>query len=250
VATLLAASHENGEISRRQARHGQGARVLYPPIQRPHPPVYFGGSSEAAHDLAAEQVETYLTWGEPPADVAKKIADVRARAAQHGRTVRFGIRLHVIVRETDAAAWAAADELISKLDDQTVAPRSRVREDGFGRAAAAAALHAGGNRRTREALEISPNLWAGVGLVRGGAGTALVGDPKPWRHASRSTRRWVSILSCSPAIRTWRRLIVCRTRVPAAAARCATVAGQVLSVRLVKSWPPASCRSPRKAEGG
>jgi alkanesulfonate monooxygenase len=116
-----------------------------------------------------------------------------------------------------------ADELISKLDDQTVARAQAVfaKMDSEGQRRVAA-LHAGGNRRTREALEISPNLWAGVGLVRGGAGTALVGDPKPWRHASRSTRRWVSILSCSPAIRTWRRLIVCRTRVPAAAARCAT----------------------------
>ncbi|GAA7757765.1 MAG: alkanesulfonate monooxygenase, FMNH(2)-dependent [Burkholderiaceae bacterium] len=177
---LLAASHENGEISF-EGKHVtvKGARVLYPPIQRPHPPVYFGGSSEAAHDLAAEQVETYLTWGEPPADVAKKIADVRARAAKHGRTVRFGIRLHVIVRETDAAAWAAADELISKLDDQTVARAQAVfaKMDSEGQRRMAA-LHAGGSRRTREALEISPNLWAGVGLVRGGAGTALVGDPK------------------------------------------------------------------------
>ncbi|MBL1592226.1 LLM class flavin-dependent oxidoreductase, partial [Klebsiella pneumoniae] len=82
-----------------------GAKVLYPPVQRPHPPVYFGGSSEAAHELAAEQVDTYLTWGEPPAAVAEKLADVRARAAKHGRTVRFGIRLHVIVRETEDEAW-------------------------------------------------------------------------------------------------------------------------------------------------
>ena len=177
---LLAASHENGEISF-EGKHVtvKGARVLYPPIQRPHPPVYFGGSSEAAHDLAAEQVETYLTWGEPPADVAKKIADVRARAAERGRQIKFGIRLHVIVRETDAAAWAAADELISKLDDQTVARAQAVfaKMDSEGQRRMAA-LHAGGTRRTREALEISPNLWAGVGLVRGGAGTALVGDPK------------------------------------------------------------------------
>ncbi|MFX6645095.1 LLM class flavin-dependent oxidoreductase, partial [Acinetobacter baumannii] len=84
----------------------------YPPVQRPYPPLYFGGSSEAAHALAAEQVDVYLTWGEPPAAVAEKIADVRARAARHGRTVRFGIRLHVIVRETGEAAWAAADKLI------------------------------------------------------------------------------------------------------------------------------------------
>ncbi|MBU67243.1 MAG: alkanesulfonate monooxygenase, FMNH(2)-dependent [Cupriavidus sp.] len=177
---VLAASHDGGEISfEGKHLHVKGARVLYPPVQRPHPPVYFGGSSDAAHDLAAQQVETYLTWGEPPADVARKIADVRARAAKHGRTVRFGIRLHVIVRETEAAAWAAADELISRLDDETVARAQAVfaKMDSEGQRRMAA-LHAGGAKRTREALEISPNLWAGVGLVRGGAGTALVGDPQ------------------------------------------------------------------------
>lgn len=178
---VLAASHDSGEISF-AGKHinVKGARVLYPPLQRPHPPVYFGGSSAAAHDLAAEQVEAYLTWGEPPAEVAKKIADVRARAEKLGRTVRFGIRLHVIVRETDEAAWAAAEDLISRLDDETVARAQAVfaKMDSEGQRRMAA-LHAGGkNARTREALEISPNLWAGVGLVRGGAGTALVGDPK------------------------------------------------------------------------
>ena len=157
----------------------KGAKLLYPSVQRPYPPVYFGGSSEAAHELAAEQVDTYLTWGEPPAEVAKKVADVRARAARHGRSVDFGIRLLVIVRETDDEAWKAAESLISRLDDDTVsraqAAFSRMDSEGQRRMAA---LHAGGQRRTRADLEISPNLWAGVGLVRGGAGTALVGSAK------------------------------------------------------------------------
>lgn len=157
----------------------KGAKLLYPPLQQPYPPVYFGGSSEAAHDLAAEQVDTYLTWGEPPAEVAKKVADVRARAAKRGRIVKFGIRLHVIVRETDDEAWKAAESLISKLDDETVsrAQSAFAKMDSEGQRRMAA-LHAGGSKRTRADLEISPNLWAGVGLVRGGAGTALVGDPK------------------------------------------------------------------------
>jgi alkanesulfonate monooxygenase len=154
-----------------------GAKLLYPPVQKPHPPVYFGGSSPAAHDLAAEQVEAYLTWGEPPAEVAKKVVDVRARAAKLNRTVKFGIRLHVIVRETDAEAWAAAEALISKLDDQTVATAQSVfaKMDSEGQRRMAA-LHAGGTKRSRADLEVSPNLWAGVGLARSGAGTALVGD--------------------------------------------------------------------------
>ena len=176
----LAASHEGAALDY-SGKHlsVKGAKVLYPPVQRPHPPVYFGGSSEAAHELAAEQVDTYLTWGEPPAAVAEKIADVRKRAAKHGRTVRFGIRLHVIVRETDAEAWQAADKLISKLDDDTVARAQEAfsKMDSAGQQRMAA-LHSGGAKRSRADLEISPNLWAGVGLVRGGAGTALVGSPE------------------------------------------------------------------------
>lgn len=177
---IMARSH-TGETYDFEGQHltVKGAKLLFPPVQQPHPPVYFGGSSEAAHDLAAEQVETYLTWGEPPAEVARKVADVRARAAKHGRTVKFGIRLHVIVRETDEQAWAAAEELISHVDDATVVRAQAVfaRMDSEGQRRMAR-LHAGGAKRSRADLEISPNLWAGVGLVRGGAGTALVGDPE------------------------------------------------------------------------
>ncbi|RCS58154.1 FMNH2-dependent alkanesulfonate monooxygenase [Parvibium lacunae] len=177
---VLARSHD-GESYDFQGEHiaVEGAKLLFPPIQNPHPPVYFGGSSEAAHELAAQHVETYLTWGEPPAEVAKKVADVRARAAKYGRTVKFGIRLHVIVRETDAEAWADAERLISKVDDATVARAQAAfaNMDSVGQRRMAE-LHAGGTKRRREDLEISPNLWAGVGLVRGGAGTALVGDPQ------------------------------------------------------------------------
>ncbi|WP_338500365.1 FMNH2-dependent alkanesulfonate monooxygenase [Delftia tsuruhatensis] len=175
---ILERSHEGGTLDYEgQHLSVKGAKLLFPPLQKPYPPVYFGGSSEAAHDLAAEQVDAYLTWGEPPAEVAKKIADVREKAARHGRSVKFGIRLHVIVRETEDEAWADADRLISRLKDETVvqAQAAFARMDSEGQRRMAA-LHAGGSRRTRAELEISPNLWAGVGLVRGGAGTALVGD--------------------------------------------------------------------------
>jgi alkanesulfonate monooxygenase len=177
---ILARSHEGLSFDY-EGRHlsVKGAKLLYPPVQTPHPPVWFGGSSAAAHELAAEQVDAYLTWGEPPAEVARKIADVRNRAARKGRKVEFGIRLHVIVRETEEAAWKAADELISRVDDDTVirAQAAFARMDSEGQRRMAA-LHAGGAKRSRADLEISPNLWAGVGLVRGGAGTALVGDAK------------------------------------------------------------------------
>ncbi len=173
---ILAASHTNASFDYEGAHlRSKGGRVLYPPVQTPHPPLYFGGSSAAGHALVGPHIDTYLSWGEPPEAVAAKVADVKRKAAEHGRTVRFGIRLHVIVRETEREAWAAADSLISRLDDSTIAQAqaafSRMDSEGQRRMAA---LHGG----KREKLEIAPNLWAGVGLVRGGAGTALVGDPQ------------------------------------------------------------------------
>ncbi len=147
---------------------------MFPALQRPHPPLYFGGSSSEALDLAAEQVDVYLTWGEPPAAVKDKLMDAQRRAAARGRQLRFGIRLHVIVRETNALAWDAARNLISKIDDDTIdrAQAAFAKTDSEGQRRMSN-LHKG----RRDQLEIAPNLWAGVGLVRGGAGTALVGDP-------------------------------------------------------------------------
>jgi len=177
---IISRSH-SGETFDFEGQHlsVKGAKLLFPSVQQPYPPVWFGGSSAAAHDLAAEQVDAYLTWGEPPLEVARKLADVRERAERLGRKPSFGIRLHVIVRETEEAAWQAADELISHVDDATVerAQAAFARMDSEGQRRMAA-LHAGGRKRSRADLEISPNLWAGVGLVRGGAGTALVGDAK------------------------------------------------------------------------
>ncbi|GEE03078.1 alkanesulfonate monooxygenase [Gordonia spumicola] len=147
----------------------------------PVPPIYFGGSSPEAGVVAARHTDVYLTWGEPPAAVAKKVEWIRGLAAAQGRTVRFGVRLHVITRDTAEQAWAEAGRLLSALDDDTVGHV----QDGLGRSesvgqAAMRDLHAthraDGSWRDPRALEIVPNLWSGVGLVRGGAGTALVGS--------------------------------------------------------------------------
>ena len=149
-------------------------RLHFPPVQSPYPPLYFGGSSEPGQRVAAEHVDVYLTWGEPPAGVAEKIAQMRALAAERGRSLRFGIRLHVIVRETETEAWRDAEELIKHLSDDVIARAQKrlAQMDSVGQRRMAR-LHGG----SRDRLQVSPNLWAGVGLVRGGAGTALVGDP-------------------------------------------------------------------------
>jgi alkanesulfonate monooxygenase len=156
----------------------QGARSIFKGVQRPYPPLYFGGSSAAGIEVAARHVDYYLTWGEPPSQVAEKIASVRNSAGRHGRQIRFGIRLHVIVRETEDEAWKDADRLISYVTDQTVetAQATLARQDSTGQRRMLELQKRNNGRRTREALEISPNLWTGVGLVRGGAGTALVGN--------------------------------------------------------------------------
>ncbi|WLV23917.1 FMNH2-dependent alkanesulfonate monooxygenase [Aciduricibacillus chroicocephali] len=148
--------------------------LLYPPVQSPHPPIYFGGSSPAGQQVAAEHADVYLTWGEPIEDVREKITQVREQAERNGRKIKFGIRLHVIVRETNDEAWQEAEKLISHLDDEVIqkAQEALGRYDSHGQKRMAD-LHKGKDGD----LEISPNLWAGVGLVRGGAGTALVGDP-------------------------------------------------------------------------
>jgi len=149
----------------------EGARLALPP--EPRPEIYFGGSSPAAVRVAARHADVYLTWGEPPAAVAGKITRVRELARSEGRVVRFGIRLHVISRDTAEQAWAAANTLLDGIDDATVAAAqaglARSESEGQRRMVA---LH--GGRRDR--LEIHPHLWAGVGLVRGGAGTAMVGS--------------------------------------------------------------------------
>ncbi|MFT4085509.1 MAG: LLM class flavin-dependent oxidoreductase [Nocardioides sp.] len=147
-------------------------------IPDPVPDIYFGGSSPAGIEVAAKYADVYLTWGEPPEAVAEKIERVRKVAAQHaidrqGRELRFGIRLHTIARDTSAAAWAEADRLVSHISEEEIARiqsgLSRSESEGQKRMLA---LNAG----SKENLEIYPNLWAGVGLVRGGAGTAMVGS--------------------------------------------------------------------------
>jgi alkanesulfonate monooxygenase len=164
--------------------HGEHIRVddaSLATLPNPVPPLYFGGSSVAAGPVAARHADVYLTWGEPPAAVREKIEWIRAAAAERGRSVRFGIRLHTISRDSADEAWLQADRLVDALDDETVrsaqAGLSRSQSEGQRRMLA---LHetnrADGTWHDARALEIAPNLWAGVGLVRGGAGTALVGS--------------------------------------------------------------------------
>ena len=144
-------------------------------IPDPAPEIYFGGSSPAAGRVAARHADVYLTWGEPPAAVADKIGWIREEAAQQGREVRFGIRMHTITRDTSEEAWAEADRLLEGIDPEQV---RKVQEGLKASESEGQKRMLALNRGSKDDLEIHPNVWAGVGLVRGGAGTALVGSHK------------------------------------------------------------------------
>jgi alkanesulfonate monooxygenase len=154
----------------------EGATVSRAPV--PVPGLYFGGSSAAAGPVAARHVDVYLTWGEPPPQVQRKIEWIRELAGKEGRRLSFGVRLHVVTRDSAKEAWATADRLLDDLDPAEIAAAQEglARSESVGQARMRA-LHeeyrTGGSAHD---LEIYPNLWAGVGLVRGGAGTALVGS--------------------------------------------------------------------------
>ena len=142
-------------------------------VPSPIPPIYFGGASDAAENVAAENVDLYLSWGETPAAITERHERVAAKAAAHGRSVRFGIRFHTISRPTSEEAWAVADNILNSMSPDAIAT---AREDFLKTQSVGQRrqfdLHGGDLSK----LEIHPNVWAGIGLVRGGVGTALVGS--------------------------------------------------------------------------
>ena len=156
-----------------------GAKLLLEPYQKPYPSLFLGGSSPAAQALAAKHVDTYLTWGEPPQQAGEKIAEIRALAAAQGRKLRFGIRLNLIVRETEEEAWNQAQWYLDRMDATSIEARRNWTQisDSVGQQRMNALI---GDRVPKNArdLEIAPGLWAGFGLIRNGPGTALVGDPE------------------------------------------------------------------------
>ena len=162
-----------GETVTFQGEHLQVEDAVLDQVPDPVPEVYFGGSSPAAGDVAAKYADVYLTWGEPPEAVRDKIEWIRKLAADEGREVRFGIRMHTITRDTAEEAWAEADRLLDGIDAEAIekvqAGLARSESEGQRRMLDL-------NKGSKDGLEIYPNVWAGVGLVRGGAGTAFVGS--------------------------------------------------------------------------
>ena len=158
--------------------HGEFFNLtLDPPRIRPAggcPPFYFGGLSEAARDVAAQAADVFLMWPDTMPAVEEILTDMRARAARHGRELKFGYRVHVVVRATEQEARTAAQRLVSRLDNET---GRRIRNQS---------LHTSstGQLRQGELRDLAdddgfvePNLWTGIGRARSGCGAAIVGDP-------------------------------------------------------------------------
>lgn len=171
-----------GEVFDHHGRHYQltnagGSFGDLRPVRSGHVPLWFGGSSAPGIEVAAEQMDVYLTWAEPPHLLKEKLDRVRERAAAHGRTLRFGLRVHLIVRDTEEAAWAAADRLLDVTSEATYARQlgDRAGEDGVGWQRQFREHGGQVPARARE-LERHPNLWPGMSLFRPGPGTAVVGS--------------------------------------------------------------------------
>jgi alkanesulfonate monooxygenase len=149
--------------------------TLDPPrIAKGCPPFYFGGLSDAARDVAAQAADVFLMWPDTLDGVASVISDMRERAAGYGRTLRFGYRAHVIVRETEAEARAAARRLLSKLDP---AEGEVIRARSLDTRSIGNARQATLRDTSDDEGFIEENLWTGIGRARSGAGAAIVGDP-------------------------------------------------------------------------
>ncbi len=138
------------------------------------PPLYFGGLSPDAREAAARGCDVYLMWPDKADAVKAIIADMKERAAKHGRTLRFGYRAHVIVRDTETEARAAAERLLSKLD---AAQGQAIRAKSLDSASAGVAAQSALRENAADDGYAEENLWTGVGRARSGCGAAIVGDP-------------------------------------------------------------------------
>jgi alkanesulfonate monooxygenase len=143
------------------------------------PEIFFGGASSAATEVATSHADVYLVWGRQPGLEADNIAKLKAQAAAKSRDLKFGVRLHVISRDTESEAWAVADKLMSWISPEQVTKARDLasKSEAVGQSNMSA-LHADLKSLPKSAreLQIHPGVWSGYGLVRGGAGTALVGS--------------------------------------------------------------------------
>ena len=138
------------------------------------PLLYFGGYSDPGKDLCAEHCDVYLMWPDTEENLRGHMEDLSQRAATYGRKIDFGLRIHVIVRETEAEARAAAQRLVSRLDD---AFGTEIRNRAQDATTLGVALQAQARERSDAEGYVEPHIWTGIGRARSGCGAAIVGSP-------------------------------------------------------------------------
>lgn len=145
-------------------------------LQRQAVPIYFGGSSEAAKEVAAKSANVFLQWGEPVEQIKQQIEDIKQRAEKYGRELEFGVRIHVVVREDEEEAWEAAEKIISKVNKGVQSNMNHYYETTDSVAQKRM------NELTKRNERFGKYGWTGIGKIRKGAGTALVGTPEQIRE--------------------------------------------------------------------
>ena len=159
-----------GEIYRLK---GLNADPVRPYQQNGGPLLYFGGYSPDAVELCGRHCDVYLMWPEPEALLAERMRTVHARAGAHGRVLDYGLRVHMVVRDTEAEAREYADELVSRLDD---GKGEEIRGRALDARTYGVSLQAANRDRSDEQGFVEPHLWTGIGRARSGCGAALVGS--------------------------------------------------------------------------
>ncbi|PFL25308.1 alkanesulfonate monooxygenase [Bacillus cereus] len=150
----------------------ENANILFPSLQNPRPPIFFGGASDEAMEVAVKHSDVYLMWAEPFENIKNRIIKIKELELKYNRTVELGIRFHIIVRETEKEARKAAANLIKYASPQESINLLKKDYDSVGQS------------RLDEIMELHPddfmedNLWKGIGRYRGGASIAIVGDPQ------------------------------------------------------------------------
>ena len=158
-----------GEIYQLKGLSADPAR----PFQTGGPLLYFGGYSPDALELCGRHCDVYLMWPAPEATLADQMRAVHARAAAHGRTLDYGLRVHVIVRDTEAEAREYAQDLVSQLDDDI---GRQIRARALDATSLGVALQAQVRAQADDDGYVEPGLWTGIGRARSGCGAALVGS--------------------------------------------------------------------------
>jgi len=143
------------------------------PYQTGGPLLYFGGYSPDALALCGAHCDTYLMWPEPKEVLAQRMRDVHAQAEKYGRVLDYGLRVHMIVRDTEAEAREYARELVSKLDDEK---GKEIRQRALDAISLGVSLQSANRDMADDEGYIEPHLWTGIGRARSGCGAALVGS--------------------------------------------------------------------------